>query len=186
MRLTVELIQSAPQAINPTNDRMISMRGCKIAIIENLGGTKDHFDCIDLTDNEILKLDNIPPLKRLKTFIVANNRISRLAPDMMDCIPNLTSLVLTNNRLELLYDLVPLFKAKYLTRLVLADNPVASKEHYRLALVYKMPGLRYIDFKRVTEKERTNAKRLFQSESGSKYFSTLVEQKRKPTVVESQ
>ena len=47
------------------------MTGLKIAAIENLGATqvifffnskKDHFDCIDLSDNEIKKLGNFSVL----------------------------------------------------------------------------------------------------------------------------
>eukprot|EP00921_Rhytidocystis_pertsovi_P015148 GHVQ01024207.1.p1 GENE.GHVQ01024207.1~~GHVQ01024207.1.p1 ORF type:complete len:164 (-),score=8.58 GHVQ01024207.1:1059-1550(-) len=152
MRLTVDLINSCPQSINPTQDRMISMRACKIGMIENLGGTKDHFDCIDLTDNEILKLTNIPLLKRLKTLILANNRISRIAQDALQTIPNLTSLVLTNNKLELPCDLVPLFQSKSLVRLSILDNPVATKQHVRELLIHQIPSLRFLDFKRVTDK----------------------------------
>lgn len=43
--------------------------GCKIPVVENLGATQDHFECIDFTDNELLKLDNIPPLPRLRSLV---------------------------------------------------------------------------------------------------------------------
>lgn len=49
--------------------------GYKIPVLENLGATLDQFDTIDLSDNEIRKLDGFPLLKRLKTLLLNNNRI---------------------------------------------------------------------------------------------------------------
>eukprot|EP01066_Platyproteum_vivax_P005822 Platyproteum_vivax@DN17512_c0_g1_i1.p1 len=108
MRLTLDLVVSAPQCLNPCKDRMISLRGYKIPAIENLGATRDHFDCIDLCDNDLMKVHNLPPLKRLKALLLANNRISRIASDAFVPTPSLTSLVLTNNKIERLSDLYPL------------------------------------------------------------------------------
>ena len=34
-------------------DMLLSCRGYKIPVIENLGTTMDQFDCIDFSDNEI-------------------------------------------------------------------------------------------------------------------------------------
>lgn len=36
---------------------------------------QDQFDTIDLTDNDIRKLENIPLLKRLSTLLMHNNRV---------------------------------------------------------------------------------------------------------------
>ena len=38
------------------------------------------FDAIDLSDNEIVKLEGFPLLKRLTTLLLANNRIARISP----------------------------------------------------------------------------------------------------------
>lgn len=43
--------------------------GLKIPVIENLGATNDHFDTFDLCDNDLIKLDSFPPLKRLETLV---------------------------------------------------------------------------------------------------------------------
>ena len=37
---------------------------------------KDQFDCIDLSDNDIRKVEGFPYLRRLKTLLFNNNRIS--------------------------------------------------------------------------------------------------------------
>ena len=44
-------------------------------MIENLGATLDQFDSIDLSDNDIRKLDGFPFLKRLRTLILNHNPI---------------------------------------------------------------------------------------------------------------
>ena len=36
---------------------------------------QDQFDTIDLSDNEIRKLDGFPLLRRLKSLIISNNRV---------------------------------------------------------------------------------------------------------------
>jgi hypothetical protein len=41
--------------------------GFKIPQIENLGVCEDLFECIDLSDNELLIIDNFPIMKRLVT-----------------------------------------------------------------------------------------------------------------------
>jgi hypothetical protein len=57
MRITPDLVAQSPQFTNPLNDREIKLRAYKIPAIENLGATQDQFDTIDLSDNEIRKLE---------------------------------------------------------------------------------------------------------------------------------
>lgn len=104
VKLTAELIEQAAQYTNPVRDRELDLRGewrkhlhshvnpwfmrvnlkltpvrvfvgYKIPVLENLGATLDQFDTIDLSDNEVRKLDGFPLLKRLKTLLINNNRI---------------------------------------------------------------------------------------------------------------
>jgi len=173
MRLTVDVISGAPQSIGPTKDRIISLRASKIPVIENLGVTQDHFDCIDLCDNDLIKISNIPLLKRLKTLLLANNRIVRIADDAFDCLPNLSSLVLTNNSIERLSDLEALRKATKLERLALVGNPLAGRPYYRQYVISLVPKLRYLDFERIQSKEREQAKELFSGEAGAKLLAEI-------------
>ncbi|CAJ1354495.1 unnamed protein product [Effrenium voratum] len=126
MRLTLELLQQAPQSLNPAKHRQLLLRGYKRPRLENLGGTDDAYECLDLSDNDLIKLGNFPPLKRLRVLLLANNRISRIAPDCFDPLPQLVSLVLTGNKLEKLVDLEPITKLANLERLSLMDNPVTK------------------------------------------------------------
>lgn len=151
----------------------------KIPAIENLGATKDQFDTIDLTDNDIRVLGNFPLLKRLKSLFISNNRINKVEVHLGKNLPNLQTLVLNNNQLSELGDIDALGDIKTLKYLSLMDNPVTKKQHYREYVIHRIPSLRLLDFRKVTEKERLAAKKLFTGLEGSKLVSNLSNQKSK-------
>ncbi|KZT06322.1 L domain-like protein [Laetiporus sulphureus 93-53] len=161
VKLTPELIQSVPSSLNPLKERQLDLRGYKIPAIENLGITRDQHDAIDFTDNSILVLGNIPLLRRLRTLLLANNRIASVSPALHLSVPNLTTLVLTNNNITELGDLEPLKDLKNLLYLSLLGNPVREKKYYREWLAWRIPELRVLDFQRIRDKERQTAKTLF-------------------------
>ncbi|KAI6656779.1 U2 small nuclear ribonucleoprotein A' [Oopsacas minuta] len=99
-RLTVEVITESEQYVNAVKDRELNLRAKKIPAIENLGATLDQFDTIDFSDNDICRLDGFPLLKRLKTLILNNNRICRFAEDLNLSLPNLDTIILTNNTMQ--------------------------------------------------------------------------------------
>lgn len=90
----------------------------------------------------------------------------RIGEHLEDYIPSLESLVLTGNHIEEVGDLEPLNTLPNLQSLSLLHNPVTAKQHYRLYLIYKLPHLRLLDFRKVKEKEREEAKQLFKSKKG--------------------
>jgi hypothetical protein len=69
-------------------------------------------------------------------------------------VPNLTTLVLTNNNITELGDLEPLRSVKGLKYLSLLGNPVREKKWYREWLTWRLPGLRVLDFQRILDKVR--------------------------------
>ncbi|CAI6008013.1 unnamed protein product [Closterium sp. NIES-65] len=161
VRLTADLILESPQYFNAVREREIDLRGNKIAVIENLGATEDLFDSIDLSDNEIVKLEGFPLLRRLSTLLLCNNRITRISPQLAQ-LPKLQTLVLANNRLTNLADLDPLASlAHSLTSLSLLDNTVVKKPKYRLYAIHLLPKLRLLDFRKVKLKERQEAEATF-------------------------
>eukprot|EP00088_Acartia_fossae_P000184 TRINITY_DN1005_c0_g1_i5.p1 TRINITY_DN1005_c0_g1~~TRINITY_DN1005_c0_g1_i5.p1 ORF type:complete len:250 (-),score=85.10 TRINITY_DN1005_c0_g1_i5:1-750(-) len=166
VKCTPELIEGAGQYINPVRDRELDLRGYKIPVIENLGSTLDQYDCLDLSDNEVRKLDGFPHLGRLKTLLLNNNRIVRIADGLELNLPNLNTLILTNNSLNELADLEPLTTMKKLEMMSLLHNPVVTKRNYRLYVIHKFPSLRVLDFKKIRQKERDAAKSLFKSKEG--------------------
>jgi U2 small nuclear ribonucleoprotein A' len=174
MRLTLELLQQANQTLNAANERQILLRGCKIPNIENLGGTNDAYESIDLSDNDLIKLDNFPPLKRLHTLLLMNNRISRIAEDCFTPLPNIRAVVLTGNKLEKLVDLDPLTKLTTLERLSLMENPVTKVKHYRPYMISKSSkSLRILDFNRIKDKERKAAALLFAGDRGKRLLEEI-------------
>eukprot|EP01116_Phalansterium_solitarium_P007183 TRINITY_DN19701_c0_g1_i1.p1 TRINITY_DN19701_c0_g1~~TRINITY_DN19701_c0_g1_i1.p1 ORF type:complete len:258 (+),score=54.76 TRINITY_DN19701_c0_g1_i1:81-854(+) len=161
MRLTADLINRSEAGFNTLRERELNLRGNKIALIENLGATQDAFDVIDLSDNEITKLDNFPLLPRLSTLFVNSNRVSVIGTDLGSCLPQLDTLVLSNNRLANLTDIDPLSALPSLRRLSLLDNLITKKQHYRLYVIHKIPQLKLLDFRKVKPKERQASQKLF-------------------------
>ncbi|KAJ3187749.1 U2 small nuclear ribonucleoprotein [Gaertneriomyces sp. JEL0708] len=177
VKLNYDVLTAAPSTLNPLGDRTLDLRGLKIPLLENLAITKDSNDVLDLTDNDLRRLDNFPYMTRLKVIMAGNNRITRIDTEIAKYVPNLHTLVLTNNQIEELGDIDPLAQLKYLERLSLMDNPVATRKYYRLYVIYRCPTVRILDFRRVREKERVEAKKLFSGVEGQKLATSLSSQK---------
>ena len=74
---------------------------------------------------------------------------SRIADNLEEQLPSLETLILTNNTIGNLGDLDALSTVKTLRFLSVLKNPVALKKHYRLYIIYRIPQLRILDFKRI-------------------------------------
>jgi U2 small nuclear ribonucleoprotein A' len=128
---------------------------------------QDQFDCLDLSDNELPKLENFPLMKRLRSLLLPNNRVSRVADGLGASLPALAHLVLTNNRIAALGEVEALGSlGGSLTSLSLLGNPVTRRQHYRLFTIWTLPRLAVLDFQRVRRKERVAAAKLFASKAG--------------------
>jgi U2 small nuclear ribonucleoprotein A' len=175
MRLTAELILNSSSYFNPIRERELDLRGNKISVIENLGATQDQYDCLDLSDNEIAKLDNFPLLNRVKGILINNNRIARIASNLGEQLPHLETLILSNNKIQNLNDIDPLADLPALRRLSLLDNIVTKKPHYRLYVIHKLPKLKLLDFRKIKEKERLASIKLFGAPDKSKKSNISVQ-----------
>ncbi|KAM7217072.1 Leucine-rich repeat domain containing protein [Rhypophila decipiens] len=160
VRLTADLIGNSLTYLNPLKEREIDLRGHRIPAIENLG-VAGPLEAIDLTDNDIHVLGNIPLSPRLTTLLLARNKIATIQPTLPMAIPSLKNVNLTSNQLAELSDLDVLGEFPRLTHLTMIDNPVTKKEHYRLWVIWRCPTVRFFDFKKVKDSERTEAKELF-------------------------
>jgi U2 small nuclear ribonucleoprotein A' len=96
-------------------------------------------DAIDFTDNDISSLSNFPFFPRLRTLLLARNRVRQIQPNIATSIPGLTTLVLTQNNIAELADLDPLRNLTRLAHLTLLENPVTRKEVR--TLVHPVPSL---------------------------------------------
>ncbi|KAK4134099.1 L domain-like protein [Trichocladium antarcticum] len=160
MRLTADLINNSLSYLNPLKERELDLRGHRIPAIENLGVAGPH-DAIDLTDNDIQLVANFPLSPRLRTLLLARNRVAALQASLPNAIPNLRHLVLAGNSLAELADLDVLGRFPALTHLVLVDNPVTKKENYRYWVLWRCSAVRFLDYQKVKDAERQKARDLF-------------------------
>jgi len=160
-RLTADIVLRAPSRINPLKQRELDLRGNKIPAIENLGACQDQFDAIDFSDNEVGKLENFPLLNRVRSLAFNNNHITKIALGLSESLPNIDTLILTNNRIVNLADLDPLSDLSTLRNLSIIDNVVSKKPNYRFYVISKLPDLRVLDFKKIKRKEREESEKLY-------------------------
>lgn len=73
----------------------------------------------------------------------------KIGDNLEQHIPNLETLVLTGNMVQELGDIDPLATLPNLKMLSLLQNPVAHIQHYRAYVVYKLPQLKVLDFKKI-------------------------------------
>uniref|UniRef100_A0A7E4ZUW0 Probable U2 small nuclear ribonucleoprotein A' n=1 Tax=Panagrellus redivivus TaxID=6233 RepID=A0A7E4ZUW0_PANRE len=174
VRLTVETIEAAREYLNTCKQRELGLRNMQIPAIENLGVTKDRFDVLDLTDNNIRKLENFPVLRRLEVLLLHNNRIQQIQKHIGRQLPSLKTLVLTNNNLQELGDIDVLESCPNLEYLTLQGNPLTHKPHYRAYIIYKLKSVRVLDFRRVKLSERQEADKLFKGKKGAALRTKLI------------
>lgn len=163
--------------MNPLLEREVYLRGLKIPAIENMGVLEDKFDCIDLSDNEIRRIDNFPKMSRMATLLLNNNFVSKIAPKIGSSqLLHLKVLVLTNNKVASFEEIDHLSSCTELEALSLVDNPVQQKLYYRLYVVFKIPSLRVLDFQKVKKAEKEAAIHFFESEDGKAYLRTAAKE----------
>ena len=176
MRLTVEVLAGCRVWLNPLLQRELDLRGYKIPEIENLGACRDQVDAINLVDNEIEVLGNFPKLKRVRVLLMCNNRISRIeGQNIGKALPNVETVNLASNRLALLSEIDELAGLTSLSTLILVDNPVTLRKHYRLYAIHKLPSLKHLDFKKIKPNERELAARLFASGDGKRVVRAVAD-----------
>jgi U2 small nuclear ribonucleoprotein A' len=129
MRISAELLERAEQRVNPNLERELVIRGLGIPSIENMAAARDDFDAWDLSNNRIMRLENLPRVKRLKSLYCAGNIIESIdARNLSENASNITSLSLSHNNISSLLEMVSLGKAcPKLEFLSLDGNPVTSK-----------------------------------------------------------
>lgn len=84
---------------------------------------------------------------------------------MEDAIPRLEWLILTNNKLTNLADLEPLQTLPRLRYLSLIDNPVTKQPGYRLFVINRCKKLKVLDFRKIKDAEREEAKKMFEGQN---------------------
>lgn len=168
-RLSATVLQSSEQHTNALGERELILRGLSIPAVEHLAATLDQYDALDLSDNNLVLLENFPKLKRLSSLLCSDNAIEGCdGSNLGKNVPELRSLVLTGNRIGRLDEVRKLgehcTKLEFLT---LLGNPVTRRQHYRLYTIHKIPSLKVLDFAKVKDDERARAGRLASSAAGA-------------------
>jgi hypothetical protein len=130
---------------------------------------------IDFSDNDIKKIDNFPKMTRLTSLLFHNNSVSRIHPTIGSYLPNLSSLLLNNNKINYFYEIEHLSSFLKLSFLSLLENPVAFKSYYREYTIYIIPQLKVLDFQKITISERSSIKNFFEKNEIGKAFLVTVE-----------
>ncbi|KAG7884113.1 hypothetical protein KL938_001985 [Ogataea parapolymorpha] len=160
MRLTPLLIQEAPCFRNPAGDYVLSLRGLQITFIESFNEYDDVNEALDLTDNEIRTLSFNTRLRKLKTLLLARNRIVDIDANIAALLPHLNTLSLVENNISHIPNLLPLRHCRNLENLYLTGNPVTSSKYYKEFVVWLVPGLTVLDFERVKPRLKKAAEEL--------------------------
>jgi U2 small nuclear ribonucleoprotein A' len=161
MKLTQAVIIEAPSFISPTEARTLSLRNLNLTsldaihVIENT----DIYSIIDLSKNNLSYITEFPKLLRLETLLLGNNHIRSISG--LQNLINLQVLSITYNEILYLSDLENLKKLKSLRALYLTGNPVIKNKSYRLWCIWRFPTLQVLDFERVKQIERKQAKEMF-------------------------
>lgn len=80
----------------------------------------------------------------------------RIGDNLHETIPNLETLVLTNNMIQDLAEIDNLCELKELKHLSLLFNPISTKEHYRPYIIFRLPQLKVLDFRKIKLKVNLN------------------------------
>lgn len=187
MKITPSLILLAPDIITPEGKLALVLRDQALLDIENLYPFSSIYSVIDLTNNDILELENVPDTECVETLLLANNNISFLgaaafangtidAPNgtlsssttselgsnqKLKKTSSLLSLLLVNNNISSFTELCKLHRFCNLRCLLMMGNPICNENHYRVFTIWILPKLRVLDGERVTRAERTLAMELF-------------------------
>jgi Leucine-rich repeat (LRR) protein len=129
---------------------------CQAEKIENLDCNLE-LKYLDLSSNNISKVDDISKLQGLESLMLKENHLSR--PDSIRYIVNLKSLReldLSRNQIECnLEDLLDVLShCKSLEVLILKGNPVVATKYYRKIVISKCQRLNLLDGNRISNEER--------------------------------
>lgn len=103
--------------------------------------------CTTITFNacNIVRIDNLPAMPKLKRLELSDNKIARGLEVLSDRYPKLEVLKLCNNRISELIQLVCLSKLTNLTLMSVVGNPIAEEFNITTRVFELLPGLQTLD-----------------------------------------
>eukprot|EP01133_Synstelium_polycarpum_P019916 gene19916-23869_t len=132
---------------------------------------KSNITSVDLSFNNIRKVDSIEGLTSLVTLVLDNNMIG--SKNTFPHLPSLRTLSLNNNNIDDLKSFIESIKDKFpnLTHLSLLKNPACPSyyvtgsdfddyQKYRYFVLFHMKHLKFLDFSEASPEEKKEAARL--------------------------
>lgn len=125
--------------------------------------TIENLDCclelkyLDISSNDISKIDNLSTLQSLESLIMKQNRLSK--PDSIRNViymKKLRELDLSTNKINCLPEVILeiLSQCKSLRVLSLKGNPIAKTKHYRKLIISRCKKLTHLDGNSICKEER--------------------------------
>ncbi|XP_065826687.1 dynein regulatory complex subunit 3-like [Oscarella lobularis] len=133
-------------------------------IIEKIEGldTLVNLQWLDLSFNNIEEISGLDRLTKLEDLSLYHNRISKM--ENMESLVHLQVFSVGSNCLEDLRMLIYLRRFANLQTLNLSGNPFCQDPRYKRYVFAHLPQLRYLDFRLVTEDERTEAQKEYKDD----------------------
>lgn len=105
--------------------------------------------------------------------MLSNNNISYIDDESFPLDNHITSITLFNNNI---YQFQKSFKDKFpkLETLILLGNPITEMENYRYFIIWLIPSLKVLDFKKVKQAERKTSEDMFGTNRDE--FNSLAQQ----------
>ena len=195
MRLTIALVSKAPVFLNAIGMREMDLRARHVSALENVAVIAEKAEVVDLTHNELTRLDNLTAsdptttgssdssstaspssspsgsLRNIKVLLLSHNLISRIDPLLLPTapqqLPALSTIDLSHNRISDLQELAFLSSLPALRHLSLHANPLTALPQYRIRAIALLPRIKWLDFRKITAAEKKAAVSLAKDSSST-------------------
>ena len=137
---------------NLINLRELDLSNNDIEKIDGLSTLK-RLRSLNLSFNKITKIEGLSGLKSLEILNLSNNLIESISPILLQNT-TITELYLTNNNISKKDDILSLITLQKLYTLDLSNNPIAEIYDYQAFVLEQLPQLQYLDSKYIDRNGR--------------------------------
>ncbi|ESO09284.1 hypothetical protein HELRODRAFT_73717, partial [Helobdella robusta] len=145
----------------------------KLKRLENLNLSKNNIEKIDrlshltrlkelnISDNCLTRIENLQPLTNLQVLDLSHNKIKTIPSWLPTKLIQLRSFNVAENNIADMTEFVKFRDSIHLTTLKVSGNPFTDISTYRLFLLYHLRTVEWLDGCEVSEDERTSSQQRF-------------------------